>query len=80
MKYDVDVAVALRSPAQRGSDSAPFALDNDQSEDLRVGQDRKDYDDHGDRVSRSAEHVLAERELDGDESLKGHAEHEPAGH
>ena len=55
-------------------------LNDDQSEDLRIRQQREDDEDGRQSVSRPAEHVLFEGEIDSDVALKCHTQHDPRRH
>ena len=74
MEDYIDVLVALGRRAHLS-----VVLDDDETEDLGVGQKGEDNEDDDDCVARAAESVLTEGKLDGDEAFEGHAQHQPAG-
>ena len=77
MHDDVDVQV----PGRRDAHGVQLVLLNDnQPEDLRVGQHGEDHHDDGHGTARFAQQVLLERKVDGDESFDGHTEHDPGRH
>lgn len=75
MQNDVDVSVALWSHTH-----VAILLDDNKTEDLRVGEGCEYDQDDDNGVARTTERVFFERVADCDESLDGHTQDKPTWH